>query len=143
MKNKTKIITTVAFGVLGLSISVVPFFHNEKVTETDGYNGSSCPTTIKLKAPEESVIRNYYSDLLSLDVSEKQGTNLLKNLKPILMEDQKYYNYDSGGVIWQMYEITDRDWEKSPADQIPSGYGTYNSVTETITNYVYGSSTSS
>ena len=143
MKNKTKIITTVAFGVLGLSISVVPFFHNEKVTETSGYTGSSCPTTIKLKAPDESVIRNYYSDLLSLDVSEKQGTNLLKNLKPILMEDQKYYNYDSGGVIWQMYEITDRDWEKSPADQIPSGYGTYNSVTETITNYVYGSSTSS
>lgn len=143
MKNKTKIITTVAFGVLGLSISVVPFFQNEKITETDGYSGNSCPTTIKLKAPEESKIRNYYSDLLSLDVSEKQGTNLLKNLKPILMEDQKYYNYDSGSTVWQMYEITDRDWEKSPADQIPSGYGTYNSVTETITNYVYGSSISS
>ena len=35
-----------------------------------------------------------------------------------------------------MYEITDRDWDKSPASEIEG----YNATTNTITGYTYGSS---
>ena len=113
---------------------------NKKSFKLDAYSGSSLPTTIYLNDCSEQEIRSYYSSLNSLDASERKGTNLLKNLKPILMNNQKYYGYDSslGDKIWQMYEISDRDWEKSPASS--TTYGTYNSETNTITNYQYGTS---
>ena len=103
------------------------------------YTASSLTKDIDLNDSTESDIRNYYSALNSLSETERQGTNLLKNLKPILKNNQKYYSYDSGSNIWKMYEITDRDWVKSPASAI-SGY---NSSTNTISNYTYGSSVSS
>ncbi len=95
---------------------------------------------IDLNDCTEQEIRDYYSDLNSLDISERQGTNLLKNLKLILKNNQKYYSYDSNTKIWQMYEITDRDWEKSPADS--TVYGTYDPTTNKIYNYQYGTSES-
>ena len=113
---------------------------NKIATEVNAYDSSNLPTTIDLNDCDEEDIRSYYSSLNSLYESERKGTNLLKNLKPILSNNQKYYSYDSNTKIWQMYEITDRDWSKSPASSIT--YGTYNSVTNKITNYVYGTSNS-
>ena len=112
---------------------------SKKEQKVEAYNASSLPTTIDLNDCGEQEIRSYYSGLNSLSVSERQGTNLLKNLKPILSNGQKYYSYDSGSSIWQIYEISDRDWVKSPASSIT--YGTYNSNTNIITNYQYGSNT--
>ena len=106
----------------------------------DAYSASSLPTTIDLNDCSEQEIRSYYSSLNSMDVSQRKGTNLLKNLKPILSNNQKYYNYDSGSAIWQLYEITDRDWVKSPASSI--AYGSYNASTNKITGYQYGTSAS-
>ena len=84
-----------------------------------------------MNANSEEEIRNYYSALDSLSEDERKGTNLLKNLKPILKNNQQYFKYD-GGNLWAMYEITDRDWEKSPASAIPG----YDASTNKITNYV-------
>ena len=104
------------------------------------YTRSDLPTTINLNDYEDAEIRNYYASLNSKADSERQGENLLKNLKTILKQDQKYYNYDYGNSIWQMYEITDRDWSLSPASAITNG--TYDPTTNIITNYVYGKSNS-
>ena len=108
------------------------------INRVNAYTKSSLPTTIDLNDSTDSEIRNYYSNLNSLADTELSGQNLLKQLKPILANNQKYYSYDisSGIDIWKMYEITDRDWEKSPASEI-SGY---NSSTNVITGYKYGSS---
>ena len=127
---------SVLFGVC-LATGIAAFVANNQCFQrADAYNASSLPTTINLNANTEEEIRNYYSALDSLPESERQGTNLLKNLKEILKNGQKYYSYDSGSNIWKMYEITDRDWVKSPASEI-SGY---NASTNTITGYSYGSS---
>ncbi len=107
----------------------------------DAYSTSSLPTTIDLNDTSASNIRSYYSSLNNLETSQRQGNNLLKNLKTILKNGQKYYSYDSGNAIWQIYEIADRDWDKSPASS--TTYGTYNSSTNKITNYTYGTSSSS
>lgn len=115
--------------------------NNQKVLETSAYSTSSLPTTIDLNDTSASDVRSYYSSLNNLSTSERQGTNLLKNLKTILKNGQKYYSYDSGSAIWQMYEIIDRDWDKSPASS--TTYGTYNSSTNKITGYTYGTSSSS
>ena len=110
---------------------------NRAAVELDAYSIADLPSTIDLNDCTDEQIRTYYSGLNSLDSSERQGTNLLKNLKTILSNNQKYYSYDSGNKIWQIYEIADRDWDKSPASS--TTYGTYNSVTNKITNYKYGS----
>ena len=140
MKRKTIIHasiagTAMAFMVAG-TIAGISLF-KKKVEKTDAYTASSITdvTTINLNDTSEANIRNYYSSLNDLSTNERQGTNLLKNLKPILKNGQKYYRYDSGN-LWAMYEISDRDWEKSPASAI-SGY---NATTNTITGYSYGSS---
>lgn len=113
---------------------------SSKAEESLGYTATSVPTTnIDLNDSSASTIRNYYSSLNNKSQSELQGTNLLKNLKTILKNGQKYFSYDSGNGVWQMYEITDRDWTKSPASAI-SGY---NSSTNKISSYTYGTSTSS
>lgn len=98
------------------------------------------PTEINLNDCSETEIRDYYKGLNSLSNDERQGNNLLKNLKPILKNNQISYGYDSslGDAIWKMYEITDRDWVKSPAKDIEG----YNASTNTITGYKYGSSAS-
>lgn len=137
MRNKKSIpIMTSLFVMLSLTAG---FFANlnKTISEVSAYDVSTLPTTINLNDCTEQEIRSYYSSLNSLDVSERKGTNLLKSLKPILSNNQKYYSYDSGDNVWKMYEITDRDWEKSPANAIT--YGTYNANTNTITGYQYGS----
>ena len=110
---------------------------NKKPQKLEAYSSSSLPTTIDLNDCGEQEVRSYYSILNSKSVSERQGTNLLKNLKTILSNGQKYYSYDNSDAIWKIYEIADRDWEKSPASS--TTYGTYNANTNTITNYQYGS----
>ena len=139
MKNKFFVKNSVIL-LLPLVMSVGAFLGSRKanVQETSAYTSvSSLPTTIDLNDTSEANIRSYYSSLNSLSSSERQGTNLLKNLKTILKNGQKYYSYDSGNYVWQVYEIADRDWSLSPAESIT--YGTYNSSTKKITNYVYGS----
>ena len=141
MKKQTVTRITSFSVLLGvcLATGIAAFVANNKCFQrADAYSVSSLPTTIDLNPNTEEEIRNYYSALDSLPESERQGTNLLKNLKNILKNGQKYYSYDSGSNIWKMYEITDRDWVKSPASEI-SGY---NASTNKITGYSYGSSAS-
>ena len=141
MNNKKSILfkITALTAVFTLNVSLYATLH-KNAQKVDAYDSSSLPTTIDLNDCTEQEIRSYYSGLNSLIASERKGTNLLKNLKPILSNNQKYYNYDSGSAIWQLYEITDRDWIKSPASSIT--YGSYNASTNKITNYQYGTSAS-
>ena len=131
---KKVLIPALSIGVL--SIASITLSFNNSVQKVSAYSVASLPTTIDLNDNTAEEIRNYYSTLNGLSASERQGTNLLKNLKPILSNNQKYYSYDSNTKIWQMYEITDRDWDKSPASS--TTYGTYNPSTNTITGYQYG-----
>lgn len=140
MSDMKKIFVIGSVSLLGVSL-LIPTLLNRKAVETNAYSTSSLPTTIYLNDTAEANVRSYYSSLNSLSVSERQGTNLLKNLKPILKNGQKYYSYDSTSAIWQIYEISDRDWEKSPASS--TTYGTYDSKTNVISNYQYGTSASS
>ncbi len=138
MKKKTLGISLILSGfALTLGAFLIP---SNKVEESLGYSTSTLPTTIDLNDTSEANIRSYYSSLNNKSQSERQGNNLLKNLKTILKNGQKYYSYDSGNAIWQIYEIADRDWSKSPASS--TTYGTYNSSTNKITNYTYGTSAS-
>ena len=123
---------------IALSATFLGVAKTNKVVTSLAYDKSSLPTTIDLNAVSQSDIRNYYSALNSMSDSDKTGTNLLKSLKPILKNNQKYYSYDvsSGKDIWKMYEITDRDWNKSPASEIEG----YNASTNVITGYKYGES---
>ena len=143
MKRKTIIRATIAgsalsFMAVGTLLGISHF--GGKVEKASAYSAASLPTTIDLNAPSTSTIRNYYSSLNNLSTSERQGNNLLKNLKTILKNNQRYFSYENGTNIWRMYEITDRDWDKSPASS--TTYGTYDSSTNKITNYSYGSSSS-
>ena len=140
MNKKTTVITSL-FAVFALGISLYAAF-NEKTTrvEASSYSVRSVPTTIDLNDASESDIRSHYASLNNLSINERKGTNLLKNLKPILKNGQKYLSYGSSATtaVWQAYEIVDRDWNKSPASSI-SGY---NAQTNKITGYVYGKSNS-
>jgi len=131
-----RIIAPLTIGVLALT-SLVALPNNVKSASAAS---GSLPTDINLNDCSETEIRNYYSNLNSLGETEKQGKNLLKNLKPILKEGQINYGYDSslGNKIWKIYEISDRDWNKSPASEIEG----YNASTNTISNYKYGESAS-
>ena len=119
-----------------LLLSVLAFRPANKVEPVSAYDKGTLPTTINLNDFEEGDIRSYYSNLNSLNESERRGTNLLKNLKPILKNNQKYFSYESGDDFWKMYEITDRDWSKSPVSSISQG--TYDKASNTITGYKYG-----
>lgn len=138
MKMNKKIIGIASlFTIFALGIGAI-VVTNKPYQEVDAYSASSLPTTIKLNDCSESTIRNYYSSLNNLDVSERRGTNLLKRLKTILKTGQKYLNYDSGSSVWDAYCIVDRDWNKSPASALPAAAGTYNPSTNEITNYHWG-----
>ena len=134
--------------VLGLSLSaalvagtfVFASGNKKQEVKIKGYSTSTLPQEIDLNDTSESDIRSYYSSLNSLGTAQRQGPNLLKNLKTILKNGQKYYAYDSGKTIWQIYEIADRDWDLSPASS--TTYGTYNPSTNKITGYTYGKSSS-
>ena len=101
----------------------------------------SVPTTLNLNDVSEANIRDYYSSLNSLSEDELKGTNLLKNLKPILKSGQQCYSYGSSATtqVWQAYEIIDRDWKLSPASEMKG----YDAATNTVTGYKYGTSASS
>ena len=137
MRNKNKLIPLLLGSAL---LTSLVFLTPRKVNQVEAYDKASLPTTINLNDYAEADIRSYYSSLNSLVDTERTGNNLLKNLKPILSNGQKYYSYDvsSGKDIWKMYEITDRDWTKSPASDIEG----YNASTNTITGYKYGESAS-
>ena len=127
-----------SLSIPALVLLMVPFAFKSGTTHSvSAYSVASLPTDIDLNDTSETDIRSYYSSLNSLTSSERKGTNLLKNLKPILKNGQKYHSYDvnSGANIWKMYEITDRDWDKSPASEI---YG-YDAKTNTISGYSYSS----
>ena len=97
---------------------------------------TNLPSTINLNDNSDDEIRNYYSSLEYLSEEERSGTNILKNLK-LILQNFTYYSYDAA---WKMYEITDRDWTLSPAENIE--YGTYNSAENKFENYQYGTSSS-
>ena len=139
MKKKiTAVVSLVVLSTLAIGTGVV--LSQKEVNKVEGYSAASLPTTIDLNDTSPTNIRSYYSALNNLDTSERQGTNLLKNLKNILKNGQKYFSYENGTDVWRIYEITDRDWVKSPASS--TTYGTYNSSTNKITGYTYGSSAS-
>lgn len=131
---KKFIITALAVSVLSLA-SVLVVAQNKNYQEVSAYSIANLPTTIDLNDCTDAEIRSYYAGLDSLSESERKGTNLLKNLKPILSNNQRYYSYDSNTKIWQIYEIADRDWVKSPASSIT--IGTYDPATNIITDYKY------
>ena len=137
MKLKKRYLFEVASlaAVLTLNVSLFANIY-KKANEVNAYTASSLPTTINLNDCTDSEIRTYYAGLNSLSSSERKGTNLLKNLKPILSNGQQYFSYENGESIWKFYEITDRDWVKSPASAI-SGY---NPTTNIINGYTYRSS---
>lgn len=137
---KKKIIPIILLSsLLASGFAVVIRFNNKEGKNTYAYDVGSLPSTIYVSPSTDNEIRNYYSNLNNLDESERKGTNLLKNLKDILKKNQVYYSYDvgNGKKIWQMYEIIDRDLEKSPYTDLGSKY---NAKTQTITGYSYGSS---
>lgn len=131
---KKIIIPALAVSVLSLA-SVLVVAQNKNYQEVSAYSIANLPTTIDLNDCTDAEIRSYYAGLDSLSESERKGTNLLKNLKPILSNNQKYFSYDSNTKIWQIYEIADRDWVKSPASSITKG--TYDPATNIITDYEY------
>ena len=143
MNKKSILFKTIALAtVFTLNASLYVVLNKKAaVVEASSYSVNSVPTTINLNDTSESSIRSYYSSLNNLSANERKGTNLLKNLKPILKNGQKYFSYGSSATkaVWQAYEIVDRDWDKSPASSI-SGY---NAQTKIITGYVYGTSNSS
>ena len=123
----------------GISAGALLCFGKEMLkAEASSYSVNSVPTTIDCNDLDDTAIRNYYNGLVGKGDSQLSGTNLLKNLKPILKNGQTYYSYGTGATtaVWQAYEIVDRDWKKSPATSI-SGY---NASTKIITGYTYGSS---
>ena len=129
-----KLLATLSIAALIIGAGVV--LTNKKTINAEAYSGSSLTKNIDLNDNTPEEIRSYYSDLNSLSESERKGTNLLKNLKPILSDGQKYYSYDTAkDNIWKMYEIIDRDWVKSRKEDIVG----YNQSTNTITNYSYKS----
>lgn len=97
-------------------------------------NAASLPNSIILNDNTEEEIRNYYSSFLNLEENELRGENLLKNLKPILSQNNVFYSYDT---VSDIYKITDRNWESSPASELDSTYGNYDVNNNKIINYSY------
>jgi len=142
MKNKLTSVLSLSALIVGAALSFSTQSDVAKTSAVTNYvvstSGcsykSSLPTTVYLDPVEEEDIRQYYSSLNSLSASERKGTNLLKNLKPILYE-MNYFAYGgwSSGGVTAIYSITDRDWTNSPVTSITAG--TYNSSDNTITGF--------
>ena len=58
--------------------------------KASSYTVNSVPTDLNLNDVDGPDVRAYYSDLVGKGDSQLSGTNLLKNLKPILKRNQKY-----------------------------------------------------
>jgi uncharacterized protein YjdB len=87
-------------------------------TYAAGTYTTSLPSTINVTPLSDNGIRSYYSSLDSLATSERQGTNLLKNLKPILLDNFRYYSYTN---TWKVLQVVDRNWELDPLSPL-TGY---------------------
>lgn len=129
-----KLLLFVPFIISSLSIKPLEneLYSNVNFKSSPSY--SSLTKNINLNNVQEEDVRNYYSALNSLSSEERKGENLLKNLKPILRNNFKYISYEN---VWKAYEITDRDWSKSPADT--TTYGQYDATSNYILNYEYSS----
>ena len=132
-----------AFGAIAALLLTPELIKQKPALETFAANSptysSSVPNkNITLKDNTEEEIRSYYSSLNGLGALELRGTNLLKNLKPIL-QNFTYYSYDA---VWKIYEITDREWALSPATSDTYGSTSYDASTATYSTYSYGSSAS-
>lgn len=149
-KKSISLIALSLTGIIALAASLSIAISNKSdtnievkaITPPSSLTYKSSPTnggSINLNDTSEANIRSYYSSINSLPNSERRGTNLLKNLKPIL---QKMYYY-SYSAAWQMYEITDRDWNLSPASSDNYNGTSYNAATNSYSAYYYGSSASS
>ena len=129
-----------------MSSSEEPAPSEESSIEESSYEPLVCgtPTAAKwasttfldLNDSSEEDIRSYYAPLETLPTSQRQGNELLKNLKCIL-QDFTYHTYDN---VWKIYEITDREWELSPAEAMTQGE--YDAETNTVLGYKFGSSNS-
>ena len=110
------------------------FFSCLAPAETQAASGptytTALPKNLDLGDVSEEDVRSYYS---SLEGKALQGEDLLIALHPLL-QDFRYYSYDN---VWKIYEITDREWELSPKEEITQG--TYDEATDTVSSYVYGS----
>ncbi len=138
MKNSNFIKNSIiALLPISFALGVIFVDKTAKASPVEAYDYTSLSKMdINLNDTSSEDIRNYYSDLNGLTAANKKGTNLLKNLKPILSEGQKYFSYDNGKEsIWRLYEISDRDWEKSPASAVKNG--TYDKTTNTIKGYTF------
>ncbi len=129
--NKKILIGITVGGLLTFSLTVFSKPNFVRVS------AASLPTTINLNKVNEQDVRDYYSSISGLSSTERIGTNLLKNLKPILTDNFTYFSYDQ---VWKAYEITDRNWDLSPASS--TTFGTYDSVNNQITGYQYYSTLS-
>ena len=143
MKNNfLKVFALSAVLTLSFGVAINVNRNIRDIKEASAYSPSSLPTNVDLNDASDATIRSYYSSLNTLSTNERSGTNLLKNLKPILKNQQKYLSYDSTSSIWDAYCIVDRDWNKSPASSLPSAAGTYNPSTNKILNYKWGGNSS-
>lgn len=132
MKRKLLILSSAVAIALPTAIVFAAIRQEKEANAYEAVKYTALNRDIDLNDTDESVIRSYYSAANGF-----RGDSLLIKLKQILSNGQIYYSYDGGSdyknAIWNMYEISDRDWEKSPASEI-SGY---NSSTNTISNYTY------
>ena len=134
MKHQNKIISILLGGTLLTSLVLLtPNKNVNKVEAYDKTTNSTLAKNINLNDLSDNDIRNYYSNLNSLSETERQGDNLLKNLKGILKNGQKYFAYENNETVWRTYEIIDRDWKLSPASEIEG----YDASTNTISGYTY------
>ena len=138
-----------------ISISVSPSLSSSSVLPQSSVSSLSLPervfnfglpdttasslktTNIDLNDSSEAEIRDYYAYVDYLEPAEKTGKNLLKNLKKILQNGHHFIKYSN---LWSVYEITDRDWELSPASG--DSYASYNASKNVYTSYSYGSNSS-
>lgn len=126
-----KILTALVSSTMLFSGAFVLSLTNKKVEQR--VEAIEKPSTIDLNDTEEEEIRNYYSYLEDLDDSERRGMNLLKNLKYILVNNpsnpSKPAQYFTYGQVREIYQITDRNWVASPAEDI-DGYDSEHNIIE-------------
>lgn len=121
---KPTLLTLLLLGFASVAIE----FNSTYPAQALGTYTSSLPSSVNATPVSDSDVRQYYASLNGMATSERQGTNLLKNLKPILSNNSFYYPYTN--IIWRIYNITDRDWIQSPltTSQLNSYYSSVEST---------------
>ena len=125
MKKKLLVASILTLS-LALGVGVASIVSKKSVEQVNAESYEGNVTSIGLKQEvidthDDSLteIRSFYSDLNSLDPSERKGTNLLKHLKPILQDGTFFTSY-ANTRKWLM--ITDRDWIQSPLENPTAKY---------------------